>query len=315
MCWNSVLTTTDIDEYRTAIRPATEVLTVTGRGPFSASLTRVELGNLRMQRFQENLPRAWGLQVPATRTAIAFADGLRSAMCWRGADVAKNEMLILPASVFGWHVSSGEAHWGSMSLLNEHLAEASIALIGRDVTPSRDAVALLAPPFALRRLRQLHATVGHLAENTPDIVENPDAAHGLELVLTEAMLRCLNVKGVREDTAARRRHAAIIKRFHDFTEARANQALFLAEVCKAINVNERTLLNCCQEQLGTNPKRYLLMRRLHLARRDLRNANPATNSVTEVATRYGFWELGRFAAQYKLTYGETPSATLRSLPA
>ena len=151
MSWNCVLTTTDVDAFLAAIRPTTETLTVSGRGPFSASLTRIELRNMRMQRFSEKLSRTWELQVPPTRTAIAFAIEPRHAIRWRGADIAANEVIPLRASVYGWHVLTGEVRWGSMSLLSECLTEASIALIGRDVTPSPDAVALVTSPPALVR--------------------------------------------------------------------------------------------------------------------------------------------------------------------
>jgi transcriptional regulator GlxA family with amidase domain len=50
---------------------------------------------------------------------------------------------------------------------------------------------------------------------------------------------------------------------------------------------------------------------MHLARRTLTAADVAKRTVTEIATRHGFWEMGRFSVQYNALFGERPSATLR----
>jgi len=97
-------------------------------------------------------------------------------------------------------------------------------------------------------------------------------------------------------------------------EQNPEQPLFIPEICKAIRVPSRTLRLCCQEHLGMGPKRYLVLRRMHLARRALRQAAPDATSVTDVATCYGFWQLGRFAVEYQSLFGEPPSATLRRQP-
>jgi AraC-like DNA-binding protein len=107
------------------------------------------------------------------------------------------------------------------------------------------------------------------------------------------------------------RHAAVLRRLENFLEANPDSALHLTDLCAAAAVSDRTLRILCHEHLGMSPTRYLWLRRMHLARRALRMADPTTSTVTEIATSYAFWELGRFAVAYRSLFGETPSATLR----
>jgi AraC-like DNA-binding protein len=52
--------------------------------------------------------------------------------------------------------------------------------------------------------------------------------------------------------------------------------------------------------------------RLHQARRDLLAADPARGDrVMAVAGRWGFTSMSRFAADYRIAFGESPSLTLR----
>jgi transcriptional regulator GlxA family with amidase domain len=147
------------------------------------------------------------------------------------------------------------------------------------------------------------------AKTDSEIIENLDGARCLEQALVDAMLGCLSSADVREEWRASRR-ASLVDRLRAHAEAHADEAVSLSDACAAIGVRERALRRACKKQLGVGPKRYLLLRRLHLAHQALASAS-AKDRVTEIATRFGFLELGRFAVYYKEMFGESPSATLR----
>jgi AraC-like DNA-binding protein len=67
----------------------------------------------------------------------------------------------------------------------------------------------------------------------------------------------------------------------------------------------------CVEFLDMSPLAYARLRRLNLARLALMRTERGSTSVARVARKYGFSELGRFAAAYRAVFGEPPSATLR----
>jgi AraC-like DNA-binding protein len=115
-------------------------------------------------------------------------------------------------------------------------------------------------------------------------------------------------------SSGRRRRLAIMARFEEFLATDHDRPFYLAEICAAIGASERTLRVCCKEHLGMGPIRYLWLRRMHLAHRALVLANPASATVTETATEYGFLELGRFSVEYRALFGEPPSASLRRPP-
>jgi transcriptional regulator GlxA family with amidase domain len=108
-----------------------------------------------------------------------------------------------------------------------------------------------------------------------------------------------------------RRHSAIVARLEKFLEANLDRPLYLAEICPAIGVAERTLRLACEEHLRMGPIRYVSLRRMHIVRCALLRADPSRATVTGIATDHGFWELGRFSVTYRSLFGETPSETLR----
>jgi len=110
---------------------------------------------------------------------------------------------------------------------------------------------------------------------------------------------------------ARLRPPQIIHRLDEFLQAHFDEPICMAQLCNVTGVSERSLRNACHAVCGTSPKRYLTRRRMEAVRQALESARPGEATVTRIATDYGFFELGRFAAMYSSIFGERPSDTLR----
>ena len=310
MLSSAVYTFTDPDEYTTAFRGSEARLTISARGQFSAQLTWLRLHSLQMQRFSENLPRILRVAHTHRRATISFITGPRQ--IWGGAELDPAHLTLHNLDQDHFHQSFGLASSGFMSLPIEDLMSVAATMAGRDLTPPPNALTFRPSPQALARLRHLHNAAVTLAERTPEIIANPQAARGLEQALIGAVVDCLADHPQDKSSLSQRRHAAVMRRFWQVMEETADQPLYIPEICGAIQVSERTLQACCHEHLGMAPKRYLLLRRMALARKSLREQVAGTTSVTDIAMRYGFWDLGRFAVQYKALFDESPSATLRA---
>jgi AraC-like DNA-binding protein len=308
---SAVRTFTDPDDYAAAQRGVKSELTVIGRGHFTAKLIGIGLHRLGLQRSSDNLPRTAHSVNSKGLAIITFRTHPGPSLVRGGVEMQPTDIVRHAEDEAYFQRSSGSASFGAMSLPEEDMAAIGEAMAGLDLTPPRDAMLVTPQPGAMARLQRLHAAAGHLAEEAPEIIVNPDAARGLEQALVEAMISCLVDGEVREDSVAQRHHEIVMRRFHRVVEENPKQPLYIPEICKAIRVSSRTLQACCQEHFGMGPKHYLLLRRMYLARRALREVATDATSVTDVATRYGFWQLGRFAVEYQSLFGESPSATLR----
>lgn len=308
---SAVRTFSDPDEYAASIRQGTYDLTITERGQFAAKLVRIDLHRLWMQRFSENLSRVSHVAGWGGRAVFAFRTQsgpnlLRAGLVVRPGDIVRHS-----AGRGYFQHSSGFANYGSLSLPLEDVVSIGEAMGGFDLAPPADPTLVTAPPEAMARLQRLHAAAAHLAEQTPEIITNVDAANGLEQALIDATVACIAPSRQHEGRSLQGQHAIVMRRFRRMIEESPDQPLFIPEICQAIRVSERTLRACCQEHLAMSPKRYLQLRRLHLARRALRSAPAEQTTVTDIAMRYGFWQLGRFSVEYRALFGEAPSTTLR----
>jgi AraC-like DNA-binding protein len=209
---------------------------------------------------------------------------------------------------------AGTVQFATASLAAEDLAITAKAIAGHDIELLPDARILRPDPPAMDQLVKLHRAAGRLARRAPGVLAKAGVSKALEQKLVHTIVRCLTAPTIARAKRENAPHSRIIRRFEDFLAANQYQPVYLAEICAGIGVAERTLRSCCQDHFGMGQVRYLWLRRMHLAFRAMGAADAQSTSVTEIATEYGFWELGRFSVEYRALFGESPSATLHRPP-
>ncbi|MEJ3656108.1 AraC family transcriptional regulator [Actinomycetes bacterium KLBMP 9759] len=104
-----------------------------------------------------------------------------------------------------------------------------------------------------------------------------------------------------------------LRRALTFCEEHAHEPIAVADIAAAAGLSVRQLQRGFQAELGIGPMAHLGRVRLDHAHLDLRAVaqGRATGTVTEIAYRWGFVHLSRFAQRYRRAYGRLPSQTLR----
>jgi AraC-like DNA-binding protein len=311
---NGTFDFSDPDDFRDSLRESGIELLLTVCGNFNARLTLLQLRELRLLLGREERPRIAYVSLAPELVFVTFAAKAGRPLIWGGVELQTEEVVFHSQGEQLHQRTCGVRHWASISLTPEHLAACGRVLTGNDLVPPLVGQVLRPSGAALARLRQLHAGACRLAEKKPELLAHPEVVRALEHDLIHALVTCL-VEGIhRQDAAPSRRRAGIMAQFETVLKAHSDQPLRLSELCRAIGAPERTLRLCCTEFLGMGPIRYSRLQRLGMVRSELRHASPSTTSVSAIAMRHGFRELGRFAVAYRALFDEPPSATLWRAP-
>jgi AraC-like DNA-binding protein len=303
-------TFSDPEEYQAHIRGLRVSLFFPRPGYFKARLTWIELPHLLLVRTEERLSRLAHMSVAPAYAAVVFSTRLHSGQIWDGLRLGSRKFVFPRPSDRLYQWTTGGSNIGLISLRIDYLAAQFKALAGREFMLSPGGAILCPSQSAGARLRQLYQRALRLAKWKPSVVSQK-VITALESDLLRALVNCLDANALEDDLEPRRRHKAINDRFDDILVARSDRPHRTAKVCAAIGVSERTLRACSAKILGVSAGQYMRVRRLYLARADLRSRDSPATSVASVAQRHGFTELGRFAVEYRTIFGEKPSDTLR----
>ena len=309
MSASEVLVFDDPEAFRAAFPEARVNLLLTGPGSFRTELTRIVLQRLVLLSCSESLPRIAHVSLASDLACVAFPTRETGPTILDGVDVSLGDILFWAPNERFHARTTGTFHWGSILFKPKQLIRVTRAE-GLDLRlPSSGWIGRPIRPV-IRRLLRLHRRAEQATLNTPHLLRNQQCALELEHSLIEAMTDCLAAKDERAARSALPSHAEIMNRFEDLIQVSRKKLLSLSELSDAVGISGRTLRACCQQHLGIGPSHYVRLRRLDLTRRALLQADPADATVSEISSRFGFDQPGRFSVVYRTLFGESPSVTL-----
>jgi AraC-like DNA-binding protein len=300
------------DDFQEAMREyGCKSLVASGHGLFRARLTRVALHRLRLLSADETLERIAFFSVPDDAIFVSVPVGDHLPPIWGGTASHAGEIVALGNGHRLYVQSVPNSRWGIIVIPRKLLETYAQIMIGYAPAPLSGLSRWHPSVRSGRDLALLHTRATRVANARAGVITTSEPATALEQELLEAIIACMSEGPAKYGNDANARHERIMARFEELLQAHPNRALTSTEICTALDVSARTLRKCCSEHLGMGPIPYIRLRRMQLARRALRDADPGTAHVAQIAAQYGFGEAGRFADAYRTRFGELPSVTLR----
>ena len=199
--------------------------------------------------------------------------------------------------------------WFSVFVPNEMRAELS----GTSAAIESSSSFIRIPFIRAERFRSAMERLALIVRKAPAAFDSPAVLNTTARKLVQTVREALG--GDMGMTPPRGRHEVprkqIIRKAMDFVDQRAGEYMSVRELATSVGISERTLRTAFREYFGIGPLRFLKHRTLQQVRRALTDSDCSITTVTEIATRFGVWEFGRFAHDYSLLFGELPSETLR----
>lgn len=298
------LTFTEYEAFTDAIREASMTMRMSCREESKWTLQYATVGSIRVQQGYEG--------------GGSIAEGVTGSDGWtfyhqarpghtNGQLTTRDEVFLAPPEREFCLVCHPAHAWLTVTIQTSLLFESAQEL---ECASSARPQLLKPPPPVTRRFTSLVHRFFSTAESRPQLLGSPVA---LDSFQTELLLAAKNLF-MRSHLDARGHFV----RWHEQTKAAVelamshpNYSLSIPELARQNGVPERTLRTAFQRCYGLSPVEYIRCYRLHQARQLLLRSCPDETTVTRIAFRLGFWDLGRFAGAYRQLFGERPSETLR----
>ena len=282
-------------------------------GAFHGGLLHTQVGSLGI--FRNRWERAIHYRGGAPEGTIGI--GLNMAQTgeprWLGQRVAFDELIIQRCGTEAEYLSG--ALWDSVVFA---IPEAELAQQLTDITHNDPeailhglGLARLTPQLAAQ-LRQASLAYLDTAARSLATPGAPSPLPAMAASLVGLIARALvSARPPCAPKPSLNRQRQLIRKAENYVAHLTNQPLRIGQLCREIDVSERTLRDAFYKVTDTSPLAYLKTQQLNRVYRVLRDVDPDEVLIKQVAVANGFSHLGQFCKDYKQLFGELPSETLR----
>lgn len=301
---------TDIDEYAAAQAGWSLQYEQLSPGRFVGEFCHVQLPGVRLVRESANRQVRQTGQIGTDTVGFALAATLPGEAFFHGQPLGTDTLMVGRGHDLDMTTPDGYEHLG-LVVDCALLAELWAGLYQKPWSPWLDLqVVVAARPGMAEHVRTRHQQAMDTLAAFPALLGEPRAVMHLRDALLvewiEAIPSRVDTSGL-ESVEGRRR---LVARACEQVLARRHDPPTVLQVCTEIGASPRKLDYCFRDVLGVSPSKYLRAVRLNGVRRELKS-RLGSETVHDVAARWGFWHMGAFSADYKRQFGEAPSATLK----
>jgi AraC-like DNA-binding protein len=300
-----------IDGLKNPVDGATAEIVQLGNGQITGRLSRATIGDVSFSKGAFSLPiRASGV-LSQTRLTVGVILECSSPLKARQGIGHSGDILVHPPGFDHQCIFTGGASFAGLCIDTIDMA----MIFGRE-GPLADPAFWCKPfkysPLDLRSARGLERCLNLVFARLARQKSLPATTGDyLKMSVVEAFAAPVIGASITAESPSITSAIKIVSEVERYVDARSFRPVHISELCSYLKISRRTLHRCFEDALGIGPGAFLRQKRLCSVHSTLRRLDTRTANVTQVATDFGFLELGRFAHQYRQLFGEYPNETLR----
>lgn len=274
---------------------------------------RLVLGDIRLETGTYDFPVIARGVMPRGVVCVGLMANGAEVTRYNTETIGPDEIQIYPPGVDLLYHATGASRWINFVVLESRLQQTAVACAGRPLRLPKDgAVSVRLARGRRRRLTQLADDAFALGRASGQTGVGVELAVAVAREIVNGYVEVLcdaEAEERRPANPAARRHFQLVLACERLAMSSESIYLGLADISRHSGYSRRALELIFKRSVGMPPGRWFMNVRLNGVLRDLLTPTPGCR-VADVAERWGFRHLPRFAEHYRRAFGELPSQTM-----